>query len=103
MIIDMGGGTVDMTIHKIDTSLGGDAVSLSELTNRECLAEVGPAASMATKPDVGLLQPSWVRIVPYEIEVARITAAPAAHCAVCLLAQAVSTKSTPPAACMAFV
>jgi hypothetical protein len=38
MIIDMGGGTVDMTIHKVDTQ--GDAVNLSELTHRECLAEV---------------------------------------------------------------
>jgi len=45
MIIDMGGGTVDMTIHKIDTTLGGDAVSLSELTHRECLAEVGSDSS----------------------------------------------------------
>ena len=38
MIIDMGGGTVDMTIHKVDTA--GDTVSLSELTHRECEAEV---------------------------------------------------------------
>jgi hypothetical protein len=38
MIIDMGGGTVDMTIHKIITA--GDTVSLSELTHRECEAEV---------------------------------------------------------------
>jgi hypothetical protein len=38
MIIDMGGGTVDMTIHKVDTA--GDTVSLSELTHRECETEV---------------------------------------------------------------
>lgn len=41
MIIDMGGGTVDMTIHTVDSSLGSDTLALSELTHRECLAEVG--------------------------------------------------------------
>jgi hypothetical protein len=40
MIIDMGGGTVDMTIHDIDSLAGGDAMSMSEATHRECLAEV---------------------------------------------------------------
>jgi cell division ATPase FtsA len=41
MLIDMGGGTVDMTIHDIDSLAGGDAMSMSEATHRECLAEVG--------------------------------------------------------------
>eukprot|EP00775_Hariotina_reticulata_P011136 gene11136-11289_t len=38
MVIDMGGGTVDMTIHKVDAVLGGQ-VTLSEVTHRECLPE----------------------------------------------------------------
>jgi molecular chaperone DnaK (HSP70) len=40
MVIDMGGGTVDMTLHKAEVSpQGGDHV-LTEVTHRECLAEV---------------------------------------------------------------
>jgi molecular chaperone DnaK (HSP70) len=39
MVIDMGGGTVDMTIHKVDSVLGGE-MTLSEVTHRECLPEV---------------------------------------------------------------
>lgn len=48
MIIDMGGGTVDMTIHDIDTGglPGGDAMSMSEATHRECLAEVSWTPSL---------------------------------------------------------
>lgn len=41
MIIDMGGGTVDMTVHDVDSSLSGGSMSMSEATHRECLAEVG--------------------------------------------------------------
>ena len=40
MIIDMGGGTVDMTIHDVDSMAGGEAMSMSESTHRECLGEV---------------------------------------------------------------
>lgn len=40
MLIDMGGGTVDMTVHDIDSLAGGEAMSMSEATHRECLAEV---------------------------------------------------------------
>lgn len=40
MLIDMGGGTVDMTIHDVDSLACGDAMSMSEATHRECLAEV---------------------------------------------------------------
>lgn len=39
MIIDMGGGTVDMTIHQVESVVGQD-LALSELTHRECLPEV---------------------------------------------------------------
>eukprot|EP00775_Hariotina_reticulata_P011138 gene11138-11291_t len=38
MVIDMGGGTVDMTIHQVHSVLGGD-MTLSEVTHRECLPE----------------------------------------------------------------
>jgi hypothetical protein len=40
MLIDMGGGTVDMTVHDIDSLAGVEAMSMSEATHRECLAEV---------------------------------------------------------------
>lgn len=39
MIIDMGGGTVDMTIHRVDSVMGQE-MALSEVTHRECLPEV---------------------------------------------------------------
>ena len=39
MIIDMGGGTVDMTIHKVDSVMGQE-MALTEVTHRECLPEV---------------------------------------------------------------
>jgi hypothetical protein len=47
MIIDMGGGTVDMTIHDIDSLAGGDAMSMSESTHRECLAEVSQPGTIS--------------------------------------------------------
>jgi hypothetical protein len=40
MVIDMGGGTVDMTLHKSEASLGGGDLMLAEVTHRECLPEV---------------------------------------------------------------
>jgi molecular chaperone DnaK (HSP70) len=40
MVIDMGGGTVDMTLHKSEASLRGGDLSLAEVTHRECLPEV---------------------------------------------------------------
>ena len=48
MIIDMGGGTVDMTIHNIDMA-GGDAISMCEATHRECLAEVSQPGTVSGK------------------------------------------------------
>ena len=39
MILDMGGGTVDMTIHEVGPVIG-DSMELTEVTYRECLAEV---------------------------------------------------------------
>lgn len=39
MIIDMGGGTVDMTIHKVGAVMG-EEMTLTEVTHRECLPEV---------------------------------------------------------------
>lgn len=45
MVLDLGGGTVDMTLHSVDSLLGGADVSLSEVTHRECLAEVSSAAT----------------------------------------------------------
>ena len=47
MIIDMGGGTVDMTIHKVDSVMGQE-MALTEVTHRECLPEVRPKARMGT-------------------------------------------------------
>jgi hypothetical protein len=40
MLIDMGGGTVDMTVYEVDSLAAADAMRMSELTHRECLAEV---------------------------------------------------------------
>ena len=40
MVIDMGGGTVDMTLHKAEAALQGGDFALTEVTHRECLAEV---------------------------------------------------------------
>ena len=40
MIIDMGGGTVDMTIHEVGPVFG-EGMELNEVTHRECLPEVG--------------------------------------------------------------
>lgn len=45
MIIDMGGGTVDMTIHKVDSVMGQE-MALTEVTHRECLPEVRQLATM---------------------------------------------------------
>lgn len=39
MITDMGGGTVDMTIHKVESVMGQE-MALTEVTHRECLPEV---------------------------------------------------------------
>ena len=39
MVIDMGGGTVDMTIHEVGRVFG-ENMELTEVTHRECLAEV---------------------------------------------------------------
>uniref|UniRef100_A0A383VZU9 Uncharacterized protein n=1 Tax=Tetradesmus obliquus TaxID=3088 RepID=A0A383VZU9_TETOB len=39
MVIDMGGSTVDMTLHKADAALQGGYFALTEVTHRECLAE----------------------------------------------------------------
>ncbi|KAF6254621.1 hypothetical protein COO60DRAFT_300966 [Scenedesmus sp. NREL 46B-D3] len=39
MVIDMGGGTVDMTLHKSEAALQGGDLVLTEVTHRECLPE----------------------------------------------------------------
>jgi hypothetical protein len=51
MVIDMGGGTVDMTLHK---SLGRGDLMLAEVTHRECLPEVSWQCCLPDKACIGL-------------------------------------------------